>query len=64
MIRSGVLLILGALGLLLVIVVVGLVVALLANRGQQQTMECPKCGENSPRSNFCPHCGAGPMKEG
>ncbi|HJN13073.1 MAG TPA: hypothetical protein QF564_30635 [Pirellulaceae bacterium] len=63
MISSVVLLILGVLGLLLVIVVVGLVVALLANRGQQQTAECPKCGAMSPPSNFCPHCGAGPMKE-
>ena len=42
---------------------IALVAVVAANRGQQQTAECPKCGAISPRSNFCPHCGAGPMKE-
>ncbi|MDP6469071.1 MAG: zinc ribbon domain-containing protein [Pirellulaceae bacterium] len=58
------LLIIGMLGLVLVgapLFVV--VIVLLANRGQQQTTECPKCGKVSPQSGFCPHCGAKSTKE-
>ena len=59
--RIVILLILGLLGLLLVIVVLGVVVGL-ASRGKH-TVPCPKCGKMSPRSKFCPHCGAKSVKQ-
>jgi len=58
------LLILCLIGLALVgIPLIVVIVVLSTSRRHQQSVACPKCGKLSPRTSFCPHCGAKSMKE-